>query len=194
MGKGGYLSVLLRSSKTVFSFKDISLLWRTAETNATRVRVNYYVRRGELLPLRRGLYARDKNYNRLELAAKIFIPSYVSFETVLGMAGIAFQFYGQITVASYLTREVTVEDQTYAFNKIKPLVLTNPAGVENKDHCSMATKERAFLDTIYLHKDYHFDNLRPLDWDKVFELLPAYGNKRMEKKVKMFYEHFKTGE
>lgn len=192
MGKGGYLSVLLRSTKTVFSFKDIALLWRTAGTNAARVRINYYVRKGEIFPLRRGLYAKDRNYNHLELAAKIFIPSYVSFETVLTSAGITFQFYGQITVASYLTREVIVEDRTYAFRKIKPLVLTNPAGVENKDHCSMASKERAFLDTIYLNKDYHFDNLRPLDWDKVFDLIPIYKNMRMEKSVKTLYEDFKT--
>lgn len=190
MGKGGHLSVLLRSTKTVFSFKDIALLWHTAGTNAARVRVNYYVQRGELVPLRRGLYAKDENYNRLELATKIFIPSYVSFETILSQAGIIFQFYGQISVASYLTRDVTIEHQTYAFKKIKPLVLTHPGGVENKDPCSLATRERAFLDTIYLNKNYHFDNLKPLDWKKVFELLPIYKNKRMENSVKTLYGDF----
>lgn len=49
---------------------------------------------------------------------------------------------------------------------------------------------------IYNHgdffRDYHFDNLSPLDWDKVFELLPIYENKKMEKKVKEYYGDFKS--
>ena len=39
-------------------------------------------------------------------------------------------------------------------------------------------------------KDYYFDNLRPLNWDKVFELLVIYKNNRMEKKVKELFERF----
>jgi hypothetical protein len=64
-------------------------------------------------------------------------------------------------------------------------------GIENKGECSIATKERAFLDTIYINKDYHFDNLSPIDWDKVFQMLPMYGNKRMATKVTGFYKNFK---
>ena len=51
----------------------------------------------------------------------------------------------------------------------------------------MATKERAFLDTIYINKDYHFDNLLPLDWEQIFVILPIYQNRRMTEKVKQFY-------
>lgn len=193
MDKGSYLSVILRSNKTVFSFKDIVLLWGDS-SNAVRVRVNYYVKNGQLYRLRRGLYAKDKNYNKYELATKVYTPSYVSFETILGREGITFQYYGQIFVASYLTREITVDNQTYSFKKIKELVLTNHAGIESKEECSIATKERAFLDTIYINKDYHFDNLSPLNWDKVFEFLPMYNNQRMTKKVKEFYKHFRINE
>lgn len=192
MKKGDHLSAILRSTKTVFSIKDIALLWNEAGTNTLRVRIHYYVRRGELIALRRGLYAKNKNYNRLELATKIFTPSYVSFETVLNREGIIFQWYGQIFVVSYLTREVTVDGQIYTFQKIKDTVLTNAIGVENKDDSSIAIKERAFLDTIYLHKNYHFDNLSPLDWEWVFQILPIYKNKRMEKSVKQLYENFKA--
>jgi len=55
----------------------------------------------------------------------------------------------------------------------------------------VASKERAFLDRIYVSKDYHFDNLDILNWDKVFEILPIYQNKRMNKKVKEYFEHYK---
>ena len=192
MKKGNYILTILRSKKTVFSFRDIVLLWGDASTHAARVRINYYIKNGDLYRIRQGLYAKDKEYEKLELATRIFTPSYVSFETVLGHAGISFQHYSQIFVASYLTRELIVDNKPYSFRKIKDTVLTNKAGVEDKGEYLMASKERAFLDVIYINKDYHFDNLSPLDWDKVFEILPIYDNKRMTKKVEEFYNHFKA--
>ncbi len=174
----------MRSKKTVFSFKDIALLWGETNANAARVRINYYVRNNKLHRINRGLYAKDKNYDRLELATRIFTPSYVSFETVLSRHGINFQYYDQIFAASYLTRKIVYDGQAFLFRKIKDTVLFNQDGIEIKNGRSIATKERAFLDTLYLHTDYHFDNLSPLDWRKVFDLLPMYGNKRMAGKVK----------
>lgn len=186
------ISDILRSAKTVFTFKDISLIWRDSDQKATIDGVNYYIKTGELYRIRRGIYAKDKNYDKLELATRIFTPSYVSFETVLTQAGINFQFYNKITAASYQTREIMVDGQTYSYKKIKDFVLTNPAGVEHKGQTSVAGPERAFLDTIYIHKDYHFDNLGSLNWDKVFEMSPIYENKRMAKKINEFFEHHKA--
>ena len=191
MKKGDYISSILRSKKTVFSFKDIALLWGDSGS-AVRVRVSYYVKNGQLYPIRRGFYAKDKNYNKIEMATKIFTPAYVSFETVLAREGIIFQYYSQIFVASYLTRDITCDGQIYSYKKIKDLVLTDGAGITNNGECSIATKERAFLDTIYINKDYHFDNLSPLDWDKVFVMLPMYSNKRMAQKVKNIHDNFQA--
>ena len=191
MKKGDYMSAILRSKKTVFSFKDMALLWGNSG-NAARVRINYYLKNGDLHRIRQGFYSKDKNYDKFEFATRIFTPAYVSFETILGRTGITFQYYGQIFVASYLTREIKCDDQTYSFRKIKDAVLTNKAGLENEGEYLTASKERAFLDTIYINKDYYFDNLSSLDWDKVFEILPIYENKRMAKKVKKLFEHFKS--
>jgi len=187
MRKGNYLTTILRSPKTVFSYGDIAMLWGEPSSEAARVRLNYYVKQGNLYRIRRGLYAKDKNYNKLELATRIFTPAYVSFETILSKEGVIFQFYSQIFVASYLTREITIEGQLYSFRKIRNSLLTDSSGVELKDESSLATKERAFLDTLYLNTDYHFDNLNGADWEKVLEILSIYGNKRMDKKVKELY-------
>ena len=146
------------------------------------------MRRGDLYRIRRGLYAKDKRYNKLELATRIFVPSYVSFETVLSTEGVTFQFYSQIFVATYLRREITVDGQAYSFRKIRDTILANPAGVEHRDESSFATKERAFLDALYIHTDYQFDNLAGLDWDRVFEMLPIYRNKRMIRKVRQLHK------
>lgn len=186
------ISSLLRSSKTVFTFKDVSLIWGDNDRKKTTAGVNYYVKTGELYHIRRGIYAKNKDYNKLELATRIFTPSYVSFETILTRAGINFQFYEKITVASYQTREIVVDGTAYSYKKIKDLILTNSIGVEHQEESSIASPERAFLDTIYIHKNYHFDNLGSLNWDRVFEILPIYKNKRMAKKVYDFFAHYKN--
>ena len=184
--KGEYLDILLRSPKTVFSTKDVALLWGEESENAARVRLNKYTKTGKLIRVRRGIYAKDKNYDKFELATKIYIPSYISLETVLAKAGVVFQFYGQIFVASYITREVIVDGQTYSYKRIRDQILTNHMGIEAKDNYYIASPARAFLDIVYAGKGYHFDNLSPLDWVKVFEILPIYKNKSMEKRVKKY--------
>lgn len=185
MKKGDYISTILRSKSTVFSFKDIALLWRDSG-NAARVRINYYIKNKDLYRIRQGFYAKDENYNKLEAATKIYTPSYISLETVLAKAGIVFQLYSQIFIASYLTREIFADEQKYSYRKIKDSILTNNAGIEYKDNYSIASPERAFLDVVYLNKNYHFDNLSNINWNKVYEVLPIYNNKQMEKKVKKY--------
>lgn len=190
--KGEYLETLLRSKNSVFSTKDVALLWRDAQTSAAQVRLSYYVKTEKLVRVRRGIYAKDKNYNKYEFATKILRPSYVSFETVLGTAGMTFQYYSQIFVASYVKRELSCDGQTYSFKKIKDSILSNPMGVDQTGEYAIASKERAFLDTIYSNKSYYFDNLSPLDWDKVFEILPIYNNKSMAKTVQKHYKRYKA--
>lgn len=180
----GFLKELLRLPKTVYSFKELALLWTYADSKTITSRISYYVKQGDLYPLRRGLYAKDKDYDRFELATKIFTPSYISFETVLLKAGIIFQYYSQVFVATYQSKTISCDEKTYVFRKIKSPILTNTIGVEIKENYSIATPERAYLDMLYLHKDYYFDNLSSLNWDKVFEISPVYqGNKRMKKLV-----------
>lgn len=102
--------------------------------------------------------------------------------------GLIFQYYEKIYIASYLNREITVDQQTYSFRKIKTRVLVNPVGVDHVNETSIATKERALLDTLYVNVDYQFDNIQDINWEVVFKILPIYGNKRLEKNVNHFYK------
>ncbi len=190
--KGEYLEVLLRSSKTVFSTKDVALLWGEDREPTITARLNKYAKVGKLIRVRRGFYAKDKEYDRFELATRIYTPSYISFETVLTRTGTNFQYYGNIFVASYVNREIQVGEQKITFVRMKDYVLSNTSGIDHSSNVSRATRERAFLDRIYVSKDYHFDNLQGMDWEKVFEMLPIYHNKRMIKKVNEYFENSKT--
>jgi predicted transcriptional regulator of viral defense system len=191
MAKANILNIL-RSKSSVFTFKELLLATTEAKPLLLKRRLSYYIKKGELYHIRRGLYAKDKNYDKLELATKIFTPSYVSFETVLIEAGVVFQHYSTIFVATYQTKEIVCDGQAYSFKKIKDTILTNNAGIEQRDYYFIASKERAFLDILYLNKGYHFDNLSPLDFDKVFALLPIYNNQRMVKKVHTYFKDFQA--
>ena len=180
---------ILRSPYTVLTFKDVALIWGDTDINSAIAGVNYYVKKGQLYHIRRGIYAKDKNYDRFELATKIYTPSYISMETVLAKEGVIFQHYTQVFVASYLTREIVCDGQTYVFRKIKASVLANPLGIEKKGNYSIAAKERAFLDMLYLSKEYHFDNLTLIDWEKCFEMLAMYENKAMAKRLNSYHKN-----
>lgn len=186
-----YILDIMRSKKTVFTFKDLILLWGESDINFVKKKIHRYVKAGRMNSIRKGIYSKDKNYNHFELATRIYTPSYISFETVLTRTGINFQHYGNIFVASYLTREIEADGQKISFVRIKDYVLSNTIGIEHINEVAIATKERAFLDRIYVSKDYHFDNLDVLDWDKIFEILPIYRNQRMNKKVQEYFEYYK---
>lgn len=188
--KKGFLKTILRSKQTVFTFKDFLLMWGEIDAKTAKERINYYVKSGDLYSIRRGIYAKDRNYDRFELATKIYTPAYISFETVLGNAGVTFQYYSQIFVASYQTRDIVADDQKIIYRTLKSSILTNSAGIENKENYAIASPERAFLDVVYLSKDYHFDQLSTLNWDKVKEILQIYGNsKRMSDRVSNYYQY-----
>lgn len=192
--KGQYIEVLLRSPKTVFSTKDVALLWGEDKEKTISGRLGKYARAGKLVRVRRGFYAKDKNYDRFELATRIYTPSYVSFETVLTRAGLNFQYYETIFVASYINRELVADGQKIKFVRMKDYVLSSGVGIEHAGGYAIANKERAFLDRIYISKDYHFDYLDVLDWDKVFEILPLYHNQRMDKKVAEYFADYKNNQ
>lgn len=81
--------------------------------------LSYYVNKNDLYQIKRGFYSKNSQYNKLELATKVFTPAYVSFETVLVREGLIFQFQNKITIASYLAREIEVDGFWYFFRKIK---------------------------------------------------------------------------
>jgi hypothetical protein len=186
------LADLLRSSQSVFNFEDIAIIWRSRDSKANINSLYYYVKKKELYRIRKGIYAKDQHYDRLELACKIYTPSYISFETVLQQAGIIFQYYNSIFIASYLSKEFTCDNQPYKSRTLKESVLTNSKGLINTGNYYMASAERAFLDLLYVEPTYYFDNLNSLNWKKVFELSPLYENRALEARLQVYYKNFKS--
>lgn len=180
---------LFKLPQTVFTAREIALILGETNTDIVKSKINYYVKRGEFLALRRGIYVKDANYNEFELAAKVYTPSYVSFATVLAKNGIVFQYDSRIHLASYLTREIIIGDTRIYYRKMTNEILSNPAGIVNSSYYPEATPERAFLDTIFIAGKQHFDNLDPIDFEKCTELLPVYGGMVTGSLLKSYAKH-----
>ena len=189
--KRSFLLTLYQQPQTVFTLKEISLLFPEISYERLKDRLAYYTKVGKLKHLRKGVYAKE-NYNPLEIAGKLFTPAYISLETVLQKAGLVFQYYETIFVVSYVSRTVTVGEHTLTYRKIKNDILFQTQGIEEQDGVMIATPERAFLDAVFLYKNYHFDNLRPLDWDKIKQLQPMYASKALDQRIKEYYQLFLT--
>lgn len=177
------IAKLYQSNRTVLTDKDLALIWGENDRVKLKDKTAYYVRQGALIRLTRGVFAKDKNFNAKELATSLYAPAYISFETVLRESGVIFQHYDTIFVAAKWPKTIVVDKYTYTFRKLKDLVLFNSAGIISKDNYSIATKERAFLDMIYLFPNYYFDNLKSINWDRCDELVKIYDNKRLVKRL-----------
>ena len=179
---------IYRDSRTVFTLNDIAVLTGESDFNSLNKKINYQVGQGRLERPRKGIYVKE-GYNPEELACKLYVPSYISLEYILQEAGVMFQYDSRITSVSYLTREITIEQKTYSYRKIKGEIMIDTSGIIRNGNINKATPERAFLDLLYLNGDDYFDNLNPLDRDVINRLLPIYDSKILPKRAQKILNH-----
>lgn len=180
---------LLERPETVWSVSQIAQIMSGVEMGKLQDKLGYYVHAGKLQRLRRGIYAKRK-FDPYELANKLYTPSYVSLESVLVKVGVIFQYYETIFLVTSVTKKIQVGEVNIQYRYIKPEVLTNLSGIIQVNEHSEATTERAWLDSVYLYRDYHFDHLDVLDWDKIWGIMPIYGSKAFEKRVRAYYQTY----
>ncbi|MEK7498235.1 MAG: hypothetical protein AAB611_00030 [Patescibacteria group bacterium] len=192
MATDNLIAKLYESPKTILTIKDIALIWEETNTINLLSKIKYYAKQGSLTRLTRGVFAKSKEYDVKELATSIYTPSYISFETVLREAGIIFQHYDSIFVAGPYSATKKISNHTITFRKLKDNVLYSALGIKNEKKYSIATPERAFLDTIYLSPKFYFDNLRPINWELCSELVKIYDNRQVAKRLSHYQKYAKS--
>lgn len=144
--------------------------------------LRYYSEQKVLRKLRRGIYVKP-DYNPLEVAVRLYQPSYISLQYVLQRSGVIFLYDESITCVSYLSRETEIDGNNYTYSRIKESLFVHFKGIEQHRGYSLATPERAFLDLYYLFPRFYFDNPHILNKEKVKEILPIYNNRSLERRV-----------
>jgi len=189
MATDNLIAKLYESPKTILTIKDIALIWQ--ETNKVNLlsKIKYYAKQGSLIRLTRGVFAKSNEYDLKELATSMYTPSYISFETVLREAGIIFQHHDAVFAAGPYPITKKIGDHRIVVRKLKDTILYNGLGIKQEKNYSIATPERAFLDTIYLSPKFYFDNLRSINWETCFELAKIYDNKQLMKRLATYQKY-----
>lgn len=184
-----FIFEIYKDKRTVFSLQEIALIVDEPDFKRLKQRIHYYVNTNKLRNIRRGIYAKE-NYSPEELACKIYSPAYISLEYVLQKSGMIFQYSNHITVISYLNRIIFVNGNELKYRKIKNDILYNTAGMTMDDNgITIATPERAFLDILYLNKEFHFDTIHNLNRQIVHSLLSIYQSKQLSEQVKDLFKN-----
>jgi predicted transcriptional regulator of viral defense system len=189
MATDNLIAKLYQSPKTILTTKDIALIWEETNTVNLTSKIKYYAKEGSLIRLTRGVFSKNKKYDVKELAGSIYTPSYISFETVLREAGIIFQHHEATFVACPYSMAKKIDGHTITFRKLKDSILWSGLGIKKEKGYSIATPERAFLDTIYLSPKFYFDNLQSINWGLCFDFVKIYGNKQLVRRLKNYQKY-----
>ncbi len=182
--KSDWLLQIYKSPCTVFGLADIALLTGESDPISLTKKLHYQVGKGNLKNPRKGLYTKPI-YDPAALACTVCTPSYLSLDYVLQREGIIFQYDTAITAVSYLSRTMVIDGYIIKYRKIKNAVLLNTAGIiSNLNGLNRATKERAFLDMLYLNGALYLDSINTLNKKVVQDLLAIYESKVLENRVK----------
>lgn len=179
---------LYKWKQSVFNFADLASVFSIHNTQVLKNKIQYLKKKGVIESPRRGIYTlKDTPIHPFELANKIYSPSYISLYSALYHHKVLFQYPSEVYLIYKKTQIQEVWDLTLKLRTMKKTILLNPSGIIHNGLYSIASAERAFLDTIYLYGDVHLDNLDILDIKILQELIPLYGTNTLEKKALSYF-------
>ena len=181
---------LLVSGKNLFSLQDLAVIWEVGESKKLKEQVKYYLRKGRLHQIKRGIYSLKKEYSDLDLAQKLIPLSYITFHTALSIQGINFQYYTEIHSSSLKSRRIKIGDKTFVYHKIPEQAFYNNLGLIKEPTYTIASPERAIVESLLFATRLGFDHLDNIDKDKLIEITKLYENKRLEARVKKLIKKY----
>ena len=145
---------LLRIDKPFFTQHDVAYVLGI-KLGSAAVLCNRYVKRGLLMRLKRGFYARTERLGHLgqidlfRIANMLQVPSYISLMTALSYYGITTQvqrsFFESISVKR--TKTFEAGDLSFHYSNIRPDLYRE---FIKRDGVFIACPEKAVLDSFYL--------------------------------------------
>jgi predicted transcriptional regulator of viral defense system len=161
-----------------FSRSDALLI----DQNLLDYQISLWVKKGNLLRLKNGLYAFAKDKERIkgeEVAAFIYEPSYLSLESALAWYGfIPEMVYAYVSVTARINRTFTNDFGTFLYRHIKPELFWGYSETKTQyGHYLLAEPEKALLDYLYLNlskirNETDFANIR-LNLDTIKETIDS---------------------
>ena len=144
------LDVLSRKKMRIFTPEEFRRLFRVTQRAAQEFIKDHT--QDLFIKIRNGLYAlRSDPPHELEIANRIYSPSYISMEYALAYYRfIPETVYTVTSVTTKITREFTVQGKSYEYSRIKRKAYTGYHLVkEGQTSILMAVPEKALVDYCY---------------------------------------------
>jgi len=179
------LKQLYDQPKSVFSARDLKQIWGI-EGNTFQKTVQRMTKKELIYRLARGVYSLKEDFNRYELVNTVITPSYVSLNSALVKADVAFQYLTAVNAIATYTHKRKVGGLLLRYYKIKDEIFYDDRGVYERKGYTIAGPERAICDAFYLghlpnidHPDY----LNKTLFREVSEIYPKTVQERVEELI-----------
>lgn len=183
---------LVSSGKKVFTIEDLAVMWQISERRRLIERIKYYLREKRLMHISKGVYAYGTDYTPMDVAQKLVPMSYISLYTTSQMHGLTFQYYETVYSIALKSKTYNINNKNYIYHKVKETIFYSQLGLVNNGRYTIADKERTICDCLYVYPGFYFDNLLGVNARKLSELSKLYGNKRLEREIKMLIKNIES--
>jgi predicted transcriptional regulator of viral defense system len=135
------------SALHLMDIQDLSIILELPLAS-TRVIAGRMVNKGILERLKRDLYLlADATVDHFQIANRLLMPSYVSFESALNYWGLMTQIPETITSAAQRSKTMQARQQEFLYSHLPDHIFR--LGIVRENTYLMANAEKAFLDTLY---------------------------------------------
>lgn len=143
----------------VFSYLDVEKFFGGESSQTIRTQLSRFTKRGLVQKIKRGWYCFDSGgVDELELASRLYQPSYISLETALNYYGLIPDVPQGVTgITVTATKKMATPFGRFYYTKIKPDLFW---GFKRVGSFSMAKREKALLDYFYIRKIKNVQDLR----------------------------------
>lgn len=182
------VKILKRIDKPFYNIQDLEKI-TGLKKESLYVALNRWQKSGVLERIGKGLYVIPETVVKIErIAAQLYIPNYLSFESALSRYGILNLVPYAITFAtSRKTKKITILNRLVEYRQIKKELFF---GFEMEDGIYIASPEKAMLDMLYLVSlgkatlNIEELNLKPLSKNTLLEYankFPSYVKERLKR-------------
>lgn len=182
-----YIKLRELSEKKFFDIEDLQDLLKI-KRESVRVLCSRFTKNGFFIRIKRNFYVLNEtweNFNQedfLKISNLLQVPSYVSFLTALSVYELTTQVPQNQFESAALKRSTKIEIKDTVFNyyKLKP---QHYFSFVKKDGIFIATKEKAFIDSVHLYSfgryrlDFSSIDFSKLDKNKLKKILEAFPKK-----------------
>ena len=186
--------------------KEMRLIFGNDFSKSFLNNLKNWLKKGHLIMLRRGLYfisEEKRNVDLMDLATKIYPPSYVSMEAALGSYGIIPEaVFTTTSVTTRKTKEFSTILGMYKYQKIKKEAFGGfETSARNGISFNLALPEKALVDFFYLNKNildgskaqfesYRFNEDFKFNAKKLSDFSVAFGNKKVVFLTQKFIQYY----